>query len=174
MIDRERIIAGLEDQRRDRLALANDDNDSIFTYDAQVLEEAIALLRAEPCEDAVSREAVITALYAEMSDWNYDYNIPIRRCMGAINALPSVQPAPVARVMTFNEAESMKLCWIEIKFPANVFPAQVVKFFDDSPNATVFRFHVETRDYPLDEYGVKWRCWNVEPTDEQMEATPWL
>ena len=90
MIDRERIIAGLEDQRRDRLALANDDNDSIFTYDAQVLEEAIALLRAELCEDAVSRGEILDEINARIADFiTYGDYVHL---FDYVDTLPSVTP----------------------------------------------------------------------------------
>ena len=77
------------------------------------------------------------------------------------------------KVISWQEAESMRLCWIETKFPHTISPADLMHFFDESPTITVIKIHQNAIDWPLDEYGIKWRCWNNEPTNEQMEAVPW-
>ena len=78
--------------------------------------DALALLKAqEPC-DAVSKQAVISALEGEYSDWNDDYNIPITHCIKAVQSLPSVQLVPVARVMTLDlpsEEWQDKVIWLK-------------------------------------------------------------
>jgi len=179
MTDLEKVVKGLT-----CCLPAHDPDCHMCPYDsidlrcrAQLRDDTLGLLKAlltnfakdinvscKTCQDAVSRAAVL----------NITAETGALETQARVKRLPSVQPAPVAGVMTFDEAELLQVCWIEIKFPASVFPAQVVKFFKDSPNATIFRFRVETRDYPLDEYGIKWRCWTSKPTDEQREAIPWL
>lgn len=39
------VIASLKDQLADKLSLANGDDDSIFAYDAKMLEDAISYLK---------------------------------------------------------------------------------------------------------------------------------
>ena len=46
-------------------------------------------------------------------------------------------------------------------------------YFDESPTITVFKIHQNAIDWSLDEYGIKWRCWDKEPINEQMEAVKW-
>lgn len=46
----------------------------------------------EPCEDTISRKAAIDALKKQMSDWNDDYNVPVRKSIENIERLPSAQP----------------------------------------------------------------------------------
>ena len=76
-------------------------------------------------------------------------------------------------VISWQYAESMRLCWIETRCPHTINPADLIHYFDEGPTITVFKIHQNAIDWPLDEYGIKWRCWDKEPTDEQMEATPW-
>ena len=87
----------------------------------------------------------------------------------ALTLLKAQEP----RVISWQDAESMHLCWVETRRPHTISPADLIHYFDESPNITVFKIHQDAKDWPLDEYGIKWRCWDNEPTNEQMEATPW-
>ena len=81
--------------------------------------------------------------------------------------------AQEARVISWQDAESMRLCWVETRFPHTISPADIMHYFAESPNITVFKIHQNAIDWPIDEYGIKWRCWTNEPTNAQREATPW-
>lgn len=58
----------------------------------EALDMAIKALEKEPCEDAVSRQAAIDALRNQMSDWNDDYNVPVRKSIENLERLPAAQP----------------------------------------------------------------------------------
>ena len=77
------------------------------------------------------------------------------------------------RVISWQDAESMRLCWIETRCPHTISPADLIHYFDKGLTITVFKIHQNAIDWPLDEYGIKWRCWDKEPTNEQMEAVKW-
>ena len=77
------------------------------------------------------------------------------------------------KVISLRDAEDMTLCWIETRFPHTISPADLIHYFDESPNITIFKLHQTIIDWPIDEYGVKWQCWDKEPTNAQMEVTPW-
>ena len=77
------------------------------------------------------------------------------------------------RVISWQDAESMRLCWIETRCPHTISPADLMHYFDESPTITVFKIHQNAIDWSLDEYGIKWRCWDKEPINEQMEAVKW-
>ena len=78
--------------------------------------------------------------------------------------------AQTPRVIRWQDAESMRLCWVETRFPHTISPADIMLYFAESPNITVFKIHQAPMDWPIDEYCIKWRCWDKEPTNEQMEA----
>lgn len=42
--------------------------------------------------DLISRQAAIDVLRNQMSDWNDDYNIPVRKSIENIERLPSAEP----------------------------------------------------------------------------------
>jgi len=42
--------------------------------------------------DLIDRQAAIDALKSQLSDWNDDYNIPVRKSIENIERLPSAQP----------------------------------------------------------------------------------
>ena len=129
-----------------------------------LIREAIELLEAPPCADTVYRNDVFDAIaraahWADMKD--------------RIAALPSVQPVPVARVMTLEEVEhSYDPMWIEGCAGAGTW-AMLPKKLN-----VIITFVANTIDtlYPgfaINEYGQTWRCWTSRPTDAQIEATPW-
>ena len=76
-------------------------------------------------------------------------------------------------VISWQDAESMRLCWIETRCPHTISPADLMQYFDESQTITVFKIHQNAIDWPLDEYGIKWRCWDKEPTNAQMETVKW-
>lgn len=43
-------------------------------------------------DDMIYRRAAINALRNQMSDWNDDYNVPVRKSIENIERLPSAQP----------------------------------------------------------------------------------
>ena len=43
-------------------------------------------------DDLIRRKAAIDALKKQMSDWNDDYNVPVRKSIENIERLPSAQP----------------------------------------------------------------------------------
>lgn len=87
----------------------------------------------------------------------------------ALTLLKAQEP----RVIRWQDAESMRLCWVETRFPHTISPADIMHYFAESPNITVFKIHQAPMDWPIDEYCIKWRCWDKEPTNEQMEAVKW-
>lgn len=97
---------------------------------------------------------------------NRHVDIPIDLALAVMRMLKAQEP----RVISWKEAESMRLCWIETRCPHTISPADLMQYFDESPTITVFKIHQNAIDWPLDEYGIKWRCWDKEPTEEQMEA----
>ena len=46
-------------------------------------------------DDLISRVAAIDALKNQMSDWNDDYNVPVRKSIEILGRLPSAQPEPL-------------------------------------------------------------------------------
>lgn len=100
---------------------------------------------------------------------NGSVEIPRDLALAVMRELAAHEP----RVISWQDAESMRLCWVETRFPHTISPADLIHYFDESPNITVFKIHQNARDWPIDEYGIKWRCWNNEPTNEQMEEAKW-
>ena len=134
-----------------------------------------ALKAQEPCEDAVSKQAVISALEGEYSDWNDDYNIPISHCIKAVQSLPSVQSVPVVRVMTLEEVHTSEICWYENSLNYGYYVGYIIK--------EKLGYKLRTKYLKIgstivhvnfdEDYKKTWRCWTSRPTDEQREATPW-
>ena len=42
--------------------------------------------------DLIDRQAAIDALCSQLSDWNYDYNVPVKDCIDLLKNLPSARP----------------------------------------------------------------------------------
>ena len=120
------------------------------------------------------REKVIKGLEHEIArtniaDLEWLDCVEVSLLRDALALLKAQEP----RMISWQDAESMRLCWVETRFPHTISPADLIHYFDESPNITVFRIHQNAMDWPLDEYGIKWRCWNNEPTNEQMKAVKW-
>ena len=149
----------------------------------EMYAEVIARMKAqEPCEDAVSKQTVISALEGEYSDWNDDYNIPITHCIKAVQSLPSVQLVPVARVMTLDlppEEWQDKVIWLEIKGKKPI-PCLFRKCCDRMMFGRYERImsfdaigSSKEGGYFLRNYGVNWRCWTSRPDEKRRAETPW-
>jgi hypothetical protein len=127
------------------------------------------VIKGLECCAAMSGDECIECPYSkECLDVDLPYGMPHL----AADALALLK-AQEARVISWQDAESMRLCWVETRFPHTISPADIMHYFAESPNITVFKIHQNAIDWPLDEYGIKWRCWNNEPTNEQMEAVKW-
>jgi len=144
--------------------------------------DAIALLKAqEPCEDAVSKQAVISALEGEYSDWNDDYNIPITHCIKAVQSIPSFHAVPVAMVMNVTEVSACEIgnvLWVEERQGVtwNLFPLEIETSSTHPDTGTDYLFFItyhDVRKFECSEYNQTWRCWTQRPTDEQRRAEPW-
>lgn len=125
----------------------------------------------------MTREDAVKGL-RNVADWHYgkyeqtheeDYLNDGDFLTAVANMLRAQEP----RVISWQDAESMRLCWIETRYPHTISPADLMHYYDEGPTITVFKIHQNAIDWPLDEYGIKWRCWDKEPTDEQMEAVKW-
>lgn len=131
-----------------------------------VIDGIVALLKAqEPCEDAVSREAVIN-ITAETGAFETQTRI---------KQLPSVQPVPAPRVMTAQEVinhigpiyfevdEDEELNgWVLFRGAVSVCSTKV-KMVMQSRNQYCM----------MDDYGKRWRCWTTRPNRKQRQAVKW-
>jgi hypothetical protein len=60
------------------------------SYEEDALEMAIQALEQEPCEDAVSRKALISHIENQSREWGEDYDA--QQILGDIEDMPSVKP----------------------------------------------------------------------------------
>ena len=173
MTEQEKVLEGLEEMLDE--SKYNDSVNWNPWADTETLEAAIALLKAqEPCEDAVSR---LEAMFAVVDAVEGHKSV-----VNAIRNLPSVQPVPVARVMSMDLPEDEwhdKVIWLEIKgkkaTPCLFRECSDRMMFGHYERLMYFDVVGSSREngYMLKNYGVKWRCWTSRPTDAQREATPW-
>ena len=173
---REKVIKDLEHARRlswngEHCDIMDDDDALTVSY---AITDALALLKAqEPCEDAVSREAVIKSIEWWFGILKQNPDILI----DSIKTLPDVQPMPVARLMTLEElnlmADESVVCWVEYKGkPAiNV----TAPYWSNSMKMVMFIYlGTEHTDVVFKtDYNKTWRCWTSEPTDDQRKAVAW-
>lgn len=66
---------------------------SISDTHKEFVRESIKSLEQQPCDDCVSRKAVIDAIYAN-GVWENEYNLTSSRIKKAVENLSSVQPKP--------------------------------------------------------------------------------
>lgn len=158
-------------------------DDSMFAYSQaynDALDMAIEALKAqESCMDAVSREAVLdlAQTYGPATyDMPYGSGDMIIRPED-VETLPSVEPIPLARVMT----------WEEAQVNVNEGPFIIMELRDNTGTEIDYGVLVGDSyemsegslltvcDFGLlkDDYGKAFRCWTSRPTDKQREATPW-
>ena len=67
---------------------------------------AILALEQEPCEDAISRQAVIDAITANCI-WENEYNFTSSRIKKAVEALPPVTPQPKTGYISIDDVMSV-------------------------------------------------------------------
>lgn len=90
----------------------------------------------------------------------------------------SLLKAQMPRVMTPEEVEEAKICWIEddeLIFPAIFLMHNTtleLMFFMSTKYFSVSEKYYDTV-HSVQKYGKTWRCWNAKPTNEQRKATPW-
>lgn len=100
----------------------------------------------------------------------------------AIALLKAQEP----RVMTLEEVNQERICWIEDAddgMTVRLFPATMfgIGKYANGSKSCMFLAHkpwaIDEHDcewwYLIEDYGKIWRCWTSRPTDEQMEAIPW-
>ena len=66
-------------------------------------------------DDLISRQAAIDALKSQLSDWNDDYNIPVRKSIENIERLPSAQSEQCEDAVRREDVQSIaeKSDWFE-------------------------------------------------------------
>ena len=177
----ERMVELLEAEHKCMLRKSHGDCDSqcddcdLVQDDGELHEmysDVIALLKAQPCKDAVSREA-IRELKPAID--HVGYMDGFSDALSAALALPSVWPVPVARVMTLDDIPGYDGAvlveytgtfgnpmfeWLLYQVQHN----QYVMFSNHNRSNVVF---------DANDYGKGWRLWTTRPTDVQREATPW-
>ncbi len=139
-------------------------------------------LQAQPCEDAVSREAVLKAIdFAKTATWSQSVEIRCNKLYSEIKDLPSVRPAPVARVMTLEEVQDAHdeevPVWLE---SCGTWHGRkgfwIFVYWVNIEKETMFYNATHMCTYGclgIRSYNKIWRCWTAKPTDAQREATPW-
>lgn len=96
--------------------------------------------------------------------WGCDF---MRLCGDALALLKAQEP----RVLALDEIHRGMAVWLE-----DVDKADVILAIGGSSagGAKCFITENDTSIAPLSaEYGIRWRAWTAEPTDEQREATTW-
>ncbi len=97
-------------------------------------------------------------------------------CSAYVNRwVPQNEP----RVMALSDVCNLKKStpvWLEDIDKKDVICALFIKDFVDTKCvgfSVPYKWYFKriTADYI--DYGIRWRCWDKEPTDEQREATPW-
>ena len=58
----------------------------------EILESANCINREEVLNECISRDKAIVQLSHLLSDWDDDWNVPIRKCIETIKIVPSVSP----------------------------------------------------------------------------------
>jgi len=104
---REEIIEGLkllEDNMVHFDELQNDEGEWIDVH--ELLFEAIQALSQEPCDDAISREDAIGAIYKANDD-----GFLFDRVLNKIKALPSVTPKPIECEDAISREEVLEQAW---------------------------------------------------------------
>ena len=149
-----------------------------------VIDYAIALLKAQPCEDAVSRNAVIDEINLVNSRGGFSDYSEYSNLFDFVDMLPSVQPVPVARVMAWREvigaALECKPVYIEVKDSDDKEKgddrwAMVTQYKDSITNGMIraMSSYITSEILFAERYCKDWRCWTSRPTDEQREAVKW-
>lgn len=84
--------------------------------------------------------------------------------------------AQIPRVLMLEEVRNglLEIGWLEDFDKCDVIPGIRFRLINEGEDEAV-EFHVMDGFIApkLDEYGVRWRCWNKKPTLKQMYDTPW-
>ena len=181
-------IEALKAQEHEALDMPKPDSDIGCWYDIThnyTLEQVVSALKSrELCEDAVSRKYLLGQSYSikfqtinESDEEAYREKVV---CVEDIEDAPSVQPVPVARVMTAEDMWTLKFndtVIIEQKIPSLLIPVivrdnikhddalEVLQVVTASTNGTA------NADYEY--YGKTWRCWTSRPDEKRRAETPW-
>lgn len=183
MTDLEKVIKGLEETADDLAAwervVYSGDRGQITTMKNRV-QDAIDLLGAQSCEDAVSREAAIAAVWDFMLSIGkgkkpYTAGELLQVARDVIQALPSIQPTPIAKVLTFDEiiaTQPGNVVWLEDIDKDKIIAGLVIRSYIYSK---MIKFQVVGRvvECDFDDYDIRWRCWTAKPTEEQRKAVKW-
>lgn len=105
-------------------------------------------------------------------------NSPRKEIIKKALALALRRAEPKNRVLTLEEIIKAGVVWLEGKPLPIMVPAIVYGEASDDANRykTCIAFTErcgEINDYPVYDYGRRWRSWLRKPTKEEMEATPW-
>lgn len=94
-----------------------------------------------------------------------------------LQAVSSHRAEPENRVLTLEEIVKAGVAWLEGKL-LPVVPAIV--YGEASDDANSYKACIaftercgEINDYPVYDYGKRWRCWLRKPTAEETKKTPW-
>jgi len=123
-------------------------------------------------EKVISRLQILRTLCAVNPD--YGMGLDVDYCGKAVKWLDdalALLKAQEPRVLALDEIHHGMAVWLE-----DVDKADVILAIGGSSagGAKCFITENDTSIAPLSaEYGIRWRAWTQEPTDEQREATPW-
>ena len=185
------VLALLKAQEPETLDAPKPDDNIGCWYDIYTVEQVVSALKSrELCEDAVSRKYLLGQSYSikfqtidESDEEAYSEKVV---CVEDIEDAPSVQPVPVARVMTLEEVKQERICWIEDAddgMTIRLFPATMFGIGEYANGSKSYIFlaqkpwALDTNNYEwwylIEDYGEIWRCWTSKPTDEQREKVKW-
>jgi hypothetical protein len=95
---------------------------------------------------------------------------PLRLSEKVLELLKAQEPRP----LTLMEACGAEVCWIEKRVQQVVTVCKVRLYSEDDYSAFInYMLPYANENIPTREYGNKWRCWNVRPTDAQRKAVKW-
>ena len=179
-------LALLKAQEHEALDMPKPDSEIGCWYDithSYTLEQVVSVLKSrELCEDAVSRKYLLDQSYSikfqtidESDEEAYREKVV---CVEDIEDAPSVQPVPMARVMTLEELIGIYNLRENHSWVYNTPPYLYMDYGKDAGHWIAWSNIVSCleRCYPKyipEDYGKTWRCWTSRPTDEQREAVKW-
>jgi len=80
----------------------------------------------------------------------------------------------VPKVLSLEDAMRAKVCWIEKRHNPVVLPCQVKVYSKSDYTAFINKFlPYSNENISRDKYGVTWRCWNVEPSEDERKIAAW-
>lgn len=121
------------------------------------------------------RDEVIRELQAEIDNAIYPdrprrFMFPLWLAEKVLELLKEQEPRP----LTLMEACGAEVCWIEKRVQQVITVCKVRLYSEDDYSAFInYMLPYANENIPTREYGKKWRCWNVRPTDAQRKAVKW-